>query len=92
MSVIDPGLFSVMQLFPEEKKRLRQLFLHSQSFRTLCRDFGRCESVLAYWQDAEHERAREICQEYDVLKRSLETEISDYLQHGALKQCTDQLQ
>ena len=81
MSVIDPGLFSVMLLFPEKKRRIRQIYLQSQSFRTLCRDYGRCESVKTYWQDADSPRAREICQEYEILKHSLEKEIKDYLQY-----------
>lgn len=85
MAVIDPGPFAVMRLFPGEKERVRLIYLQSQSFRTLCRDYRKSERVLAYWQNSEHERAREICQEYQVLKDSLEKEIKDYLQRGSIK-------
>ena len=80
MSVIDPGLFSVMQRFPECKDTLRQLYRTSESFQAICHNYKRCSKARDYWAESEHEEALSRQQEYAELIRELEQEIRQSLE------------
>ncbi len=49
MTVIQPGLFLLMQRFPDNKDVLRHRFLNSKSFQSICKDYQSCSDALAYW-------------------------------------------
>lgn len=75
MMVIKPGLFLVMQRFPDRRDLLRHRFLSSESFQSLCKDYQRCSEALAHWAKSEHENAPERHGEYFALLQELESDI-----------------
>jgi hypothetical protein len=75
MTVIQPGLFLIMQRFPDRKDVLRHRFLSSESFKSICKDYQRCSEALAYWAKSEHEKAPDRYQEYLVLLHEMESDI-----------------
>jgi hypothetical protein len=77
MSVLHPGLFSIMQRFPSEKAGLRRLYTSSQSFQTLCDDYQKCTEALAYWRQSGQDQALERSREYEELRQGLEEEIKE---------------
>ncbi len=79
MSVIHPGLFLIMRRFPFEKDNLRQLYLSSQSFQTLCDDYQKCTEALEHWTRSGHEQAPARSREYQELRQGLEWEIRAHI-------------
>ena len=75
MAVIQPGLFLLMQRFPDKKDELRHMFLNSKSFQSICKDYQRCSDALAYWAKSEQENAPELHREYCLLLQELESDI-----------------
>ncbi len=79
MSVIYPGLFSVMRRFPAEKDTLRRIYLNNRTFQVICVDYQRCVDAHDYWSHSEDDRASERCCEYKELQKNLEQEVEDFL-------------
>ncbi len=75
MTVIQPGLFLIMQRFPDRKDVLRHRFLSSESFQSICKDYHRCSDALAYWAKSEHEKAQDLYREYLGLLHEMESDI-----------------
>ena len=75
MTVIQPGLFLIMQRFPERKDILRNMFLSSKSFKSTCKDYQRCSEALAYWAESKNEKAPYRYREYFALLQELESDI-----------------
>ncbi len=75
MPVIHPGLFLIMQRFPDHKDAMRHLYLHNESFQTICDDYRKCKSALDYWTQSGHELAPDRYREYSGLIQDLEPEI-----------------
>ena len=80
MKVIQPGLFLVMQRFPDRKDVARHRFLSSKSFKSICNDYQRCSEALSYWADSEHEQAPDLYREYLVLLHEMESDIIESLE------------
>ena len=51
--VIQPGLFVIMQRFPQYRDALRHLYLNNESFQTICDDYRKCSNALSHWTQAE---------------------------------------
>jgi hypothetical protein len=79
MPVIHPGLFLIMQRFPDHKDVLRQLHHQNEPFQTLCDDYKKCKSALDHWALSKHELAPDRYREYLELKKDLESEIQQRL-------------
>jgi uncharacterized protein YdcH (DUF465 family) len=77
--VIQPGLFVIMQRFPQYRDALRHLYLNNESFQTICDDYRKCSNALSHWTQSKHEEAPERCSEYLGLLRDLESEIKQSL-------------
>ncbi|WP_419662274.1 hypothetical protein Dvar_27280 [Desulfosarcina variabilis str. Montpellier] len=77
MSVINPGLFLIMQRFPSAKDNLRQMYLSSPSFQSLCDDYQKCTEAIEHWTRSGHDQASERSREYRELRKSLESEIKE---------------
>ena len=75
MTVIQPGLFLLMQCFPNKKDVLRYRYLNSKSFQSICKDYQKCSDALAYWAKSELENAPDLHREYCELLQELESEI-----------------
>ncbi len=75
MTVIQPGLFLIMQRFPDRKDVLRHRFRSSESFQSICKDYQRCSEALIYWAKSEHEKALDRHREYLVLLHEMESDI-----------------
>jgi hypothetical protein len=82
MTVIQPGLFLLMQRFPDNKDVLRHRFLNSKSFQSICKDYQSCSDALAYWAKSERENAPDRHREYCVLLQELESDIIKSLANG----------
>ena len=75
MKVIQPGLFLIMQRFPDRRDVLRHRFHSSESFKSVCKDYQRCSEALAYWAESEHDKAPARYQEYLALLQDIESDI-----------------
>ena len=82
MSVIHPGLFLIMQKFPDRKHALRQIYRKSESFQSICHNYQKCSEALRYWSESEHEKAPNRQREYSALLQELELEIIQSLEEG----------
>jgi hypothetical protein len=72
-------LAAVLKKFPGAKAKIRYLFQHSPSFRSLCEDYRDCLSAWQYWRRAASEEAPTVCRSYAELILELEEEIRQYL-------------
>ena len=75
MTVIQPGLFLIMQRFPDHRDAVRHRFFSSESFQSICKDYQRCSEALAYWANSEQDNAPDRHQEYCALLQELESDI-----------------
>lgn len=75
MTIIQPGLFLIMQRFPDRKDMLRHRFLSSESFQSICEDYQRCSEALIYWAKSQHEKAPDLYREYLELLHEMESYI-----------------
>jgi hypothetical protein len=82
MTIISPGLFLVMNRFPDRRNALRQLYRSSESFESLCLNYQKCSDALAYWGKSESAQASDRHQEYSELLQELELEIIQSLENG----------
>ena len=82
MTVIQPGVFLLMQRFPDNKDVLRHRFLNSKSFQSICKDYQRCSDALAYWAKSERDDASDRHREYCLLLQELESDIIKGLANG----------
>ena len=78
MSVIYPGLFLVIERFPDRKKVLSHLYACNAGFQTLCENYRQCTTAIRYWAQSEEEKAPERRREYGELLHELEMEILQY--------------
>jgi hypothetical protein len=82
MTIITPGLFLVMNRFPDKRNALRQLYRSSESFESLCLNYQKCSDAIAYWGKSESQQASDRHQEYSELLQELELEIIQSLETG----------
>ena len=75
MTVIQRGLFPVMERFPSHRDTVKRLFRESQAFQAICEDYMRCTEALRYWNQAGSEEAFARREEYVTLLQDLEAEI-----------------
>jgi len=75
MTVIQTGLFSVMERFPDRKDAVKRLFRESEAFQTVCEDYRKCAEALRYWNESASEEAPARREEYAALLKDLEAEI-----------------
>ena len=73
------ALASVLENFPEAPARIRELFLQSPSFQSLCEDYQDCLAAWKYWRQATSEEAPALGQSYAELLQELEQEVRQYL-------------
>ena len=74
------ALASVLEKFPEAALRVRELFLQSPSFQSLCEDYRDSLAAWQYWRQAASESAAALCQSYAELLQELEQEVRQYLE------------
>ena len=74
------ALASVLENFPEAAARIRELFLRSPSFQSLCEDHRDCLAAWQYWRQAASGEAPALYQSYAELLQELEQEVRQYLE------------
>lgn len=79
ISVVPPGLSTVLDRFPDRRDTITQLGNENKTFQTLCNDYRRCKVALRHWVESGEEGADGRSEEYEVLQRELEGEILRYL-------------
>lgn len=82
MTIITPGLFLVMNRFPDRRNDLRQMYRTSESFESLCRNYQKCSVALGHWTKSKHEEAPLRQREYSELLKELEQELIQSLEEG----------
>ena len=75
MSVIQPGLFLILQRFPHQKDALRRLYRTSESFQAICHSYQQCTKALDYWSASSKKESPNRQLEYSQLIIELEQEI-----------------
>lgn len=73
------ALASVLENFPEAVARIRELFLQSPDFQSLCEDYRDCLANWRHWRQADSEQAAAYCAIYAELLQELEREIRQSL-------------
>ncbi|MEJ2470903.1 MAG: hypothetical protein P8Y96_07270 [Desulfuromonadales bacterium] len=76
MSVIQSGLFLIMQRFPQHRTLLRGIYQKNNAFKALCEDYLECSKALDYWRESERNDAPARCREYSHLLQDLEVEVN----------------
>ncbi|AEB10190.1 hypothetical protein [Desulfobacca acetoxidans] len=76
------ALASVLENFPQEGDKIRQLFQQSSSFQSLCEDYRDCLAARQYWRQASSEEATNLSRSYAKLLLELEQEVRQYLEQG----------
>ncbi|MFZ5451582.1 MAG: hypothetical protein ACOZF2_06895 [Thermodesulfobacteriota bacterium] len=74
------ALAAVLERFPKAAVKIRELFLRSPSFQSLCEDYRDCLAAWQYWGQAASEESPVLCQSYTELLRELEEEVRQYLE------------
>jgi hypothetical protein len=80
MTVIHPGLFLILQRFPDHKDALRQMYRESESFQSICYQFQKCQEAVRYWAKSERPEAADRHREYMTLLHELELEVINSLE------------
>ena len=75
MSVIQPGLFLILQRFPHQKDALRRLYRTSESFQAICHSYQQCSKAFDYWSASGKKESPTRQREYSELIIELEKEI-----------------
>lgn len=75
------ALASVLENFPEAAARIRELFLQSPYFQTLCEDYRECLANWRHWRQADSEDASMYRKIYGDLLQELEQEVRQSLEH-----------
>ncbi|UCD58119.1 MAG: hypothetical protein JSV16_03115 [Candidatus Hydrogenedentota bacterium] len=75
MTVIQTGLFSVMERFSDRKDAVKRLFRESEAFQTVCEDYRKCVEALRFWNESGSDGASARREEYAALLHDLEAEI-----------------
>ena len=74
------ALASVLENFPETVVRIRELFLQSPDFQSLCEDYRECLANWRHWQQAASEQASAYGKIYAKLLQELEKEVRQSLE------------
>jgi hypothetical protein len=74
------ALASVLKNFPEAVPRIRELFLQSPDFQSLCEDYRECLANWRHWQQAASEQAPDYQKVYAELLQELEQDIRQSLE------------
>ena len=74
------ALASVLENFPEAVARIRELFLRSPDFQSLCEDYRDCLANWQRWRQAASEDAPGYCKIYAELLQELEQEVRQSLE------------
>ena len=82
MSIIQPGLFLILQRFPHRKDALRQMYRTSDTFQGICQSYQKCSEACGYWAKSEHKEAPHRQFEYSELMKELEQEIIQNLEEA----------
>ena len=78
MSIIHPGLFLLIERYPERGPDLSCLYAKSPGFQALCADYQRCSEAIRYWSNSEKENGPDRHSEYQALLKELEAEILQF--------------
>lgn len=79
MPVIQTGLFTLYERFPEYKEAIKAQFELSKNFRNLCSDYRRCLTALQHWNRSAADEAALRQREYQSLLQELEEEVLQHL-------------
>ena len=74
------ALASVLENFPEAVARIRELFLQSPDFQSLCEDYRECLANWRHWREAASEQASDYGKIYAELLQELEQEVRQSLE------------
>jgi hypothetical protein len=74
------ALAPVLEKFPETAARIREFYLQSPSFQSLCEDYRDCLTAWQYWRQCASEEAPALRESYAKLLRELEQEVRQYLE------------
>jgi len=69
------ALASVLENFPEAGARIRELFLQSPDFQSLCEDYRECLANWRHWRQAASEQAPDYLKIYAELLQELEQKV-----------------
>lgn len=77
-TIIRPGLFLVIERFPDRRDVFKHFYAEQESFRSLCENYRQCLEALHYWAQADRKNAATRHREYHKLLHELEGELLRY--------------
>ena len=75
MAFIQPGLYHVVECFPDLKEKIQHNFNESRNFRTLCENYRRCAIAIQSSNESTGDRAQARKNKYAEMLYDLELEI-----------------
>jgi uncharacterized protein YdcH (DUF465 family) len=69
----------IMERFPEKSDDLSVLMAENQDFLDLCEDYEVCINALRHWEKSKESVAEDRVNEYRIIARELEEEITQAL-------------
>ena len=69
----------IREQFPDKKQSLDLLMAEDPEFLALCEDYDACVNALRYWTQSKEPEAKTRVNEYRVLVRDLEEEVTSTL-------------
>ena len=69
----------IREQFPDKKHRLDLLMAKDPEFLALCEDYDACVDALRYWTKSKQPEAETRVNEYHILVRELQEEITQAL-------------
>ena len=75
MPLIQSGIFSIVERFPDLRPKAIRLYKESEAFQTVCEDYLKCREALRHWNRSTSKEAPSMKEEYKALLRDLENEI-----------------
>jgi hypothetical protein len=77
-AIIRPGLFLVIERFPDRRDEFKRLYAEQEPFRALCENYRQCRDALRYWARNDQIVAKDRRLEYQGLLLELEGELRRY--------------
>jgi hypothetical protein len=71
--------YHIRECFPDKKHTIDLLMAKDPEFLTLCEDYDACVDALRYWAKSKQPEAEIRVNEYRILVRELQQEISQAL-------------
>ena len=76
---MDDVSYLIVNLFPDRKESILQIFDEDEEFRSLCHDYADAFKAVKYWRKSHEATAQKRVLEYESLTEDLSEDLRRYL-------------